>query len=271
MTDNHLPKSLEDLALKLAREGPVKTLPTTRQIRLLFNGVVLAETTEAVLVWEHPYYPQYYLPSWAFLGAGTRGVKLKHGAPINTPDGITIAHHDIFSVGNRSITDCITFTHNLSGPAASLKGLTKFNFDVVDRWFEEDAPIYVHPKDPFKRIDILPSSRRVQVFVQGRQVADATSSMHLYETGLPARYYLPMTSVDLSVLRRSETLTQCPYKGEAEYYSMLVKGEGGEEIVLKDVVWFYTRPTLESAKIEGEFSCRFLFGKIFGCVYVLPA
>ena len=205
------------------------------------------------MVWEHPYYPQYYLPSTAFLGAEERGVKLDRGAPIKDSDGTTIADRHTLSVGDRSTSDCITFTHNLTGPAAPLKGLVKINFNAVDRWFEEDAPIFVHPKDPFKRVDILPSSRRVQVFVQGRQVADATNSMHLYETGLPVRYYLPMTSVDASVLRRSDTLTQCPYKGEAEYYSVHMKGDNGEDVMLRDVVWFYSRPTLESAKIEGEF------------------
>jgi len=125
----------------------------------------------------------------------------------------------------------------------------------VDRWFEEDAPIYVHPKDPFKRIDILPSTRRVEVFDRkgGKRLADAPSSMHLYETGLPVRYYLPMTAVDVSLLRRSETKTKCPYKGEAEYYSVEIPSGGGvgESVVLKDVVWSYTTPTLESAKIEG--------------------
>jgi uncharacterized protein (DUF427 family) len=144
----------------------------------------------------------------------------------------------------------IQFTDKLTGTAAPLNGRWKFNFNAVDRWFEEDAPIYVHPKDPFKRIDILPSTRRVQVFDRkdGKQLADAQSSMHLYETGLPVRYYLPLTSVDASLLRPSSTKTQCPYKGEAEYYSIEIPGGG----VLKDTVWYYDRPILESAKIESE-------------------
>jgi uncharacterized protein (DUF427 family) len=200
------------------------------------------------------------LPSTAFLGAA----KLDRGAEIKDPSGTAIAHHYTLSVGDRSISDMVIFTDKLTGPAAPLNGLTKFNFNAVDRWFEEDAPIYVHPKDPFKRIDILPSTRRVQVFDRkgGKQLADATSSMHLYETGLPVRYYLPMTAVDASLLRRSETKTRCPYKGEAEYYSVEIPGDGGSGEggnLLKDVVWFYDRPILESAKIEGEllliFSC----------------
>lgn len=118
----------------------------------------------------------------------------------------------------------------------------------MDRWFEEATPIYVHPKDPFKRVDVLPSTRHIQVFINDVKVADSTSSMHLYETSLPCRFYVPLTDVDVSTLRPSKTKTQCPYKGEAEYYSV----ETGEGEVAKDVVWYYERPTLECAKIEGE-------------------
>jgi uncharacterized protein (DUF427 family) len=202
-------------------------------------------------VWEHPYYPQYYLPSTAFLGAGQRGVTIDEGSPIASPDGTVVAHRHTLSVGDRSTSDLIIFNNNLTGPAAPLNMRIKFNFNAVDRWFEEDAPICMHPKDPFKRIDILPSTRRVQVFDRkgGKQLADAASSMHLYETGLPVRYYLPLTAVDASLLRPSATKTQCPYKGEAEYYSVELPGGGG---VLKDVVWYYDRPIMESAKIEGK-------------------
>lgn len=177
-------------------------------------------------------------------------------SPITTPDGTVIANRRTITVGDRSVSDVIQFTDKLTGTAAPLNGRWKFNFNAVDKWFEEDAPIYVHPKDPFKRIDILPSTRRVQVFDRkdGKQLADAQSSMHLYETGLPVRYYLSLTSVDASLLRPSSTKTQCPYKGEAEYYSVEIPGGGG---VLKDVVWYYDRPILESAKIEGEF-CFYL-------------
>lgn len=225
------------------------------------------------MVWEHPYYPQYYLPisalkintlpAWA-LKANKNSpttLRLDQGKAIETPGGedgsssatATIAHYYTLTVGDRSVSDeCMIFGPDLDGPAAPLSGMVKINFGAVDRWFEEDAPICMHPKDPFKRIDILPSTRRVQVFDRkgGKQLADAASSMHLYETGLPVRYYLPLTSVDASLLKPSSTKTQCPYKGEAEYYSVELPGGGA----LKDVVWYYERPIMESAKIEGELS-----------------
>ena len=71
--------------------------------------------------------------------------------------------------------------------------------------------------------------------------------MHLYETLLPVRYYIPLTSIDPKLLTPSSTRSQCPYKGEAEYYNVVL--EDGTEV--KDVVWFYNRPTVECALVTG--------------------
>ena len=117
---------------------------------------------------------------------------------------------------------------------------------VADHWLEEETPIYVHPKDPFKRIDTLPSARSVEVKVAGRTVAKSSSAVHLLETGLPTRYYLPLSSVDQSVLRKSDLITRCPYKGEAEYYDVVIGGS-----VTKNLVWYYRLPTHESAAVAG--------------------
>lgn len=66
----------------------------------------------------------------------------------------------------------------------------------LDQWFEEEQPIDVHPKDPYKRIDILPSARKITVKVDDVVVAEsAANNMFLYETLLRPRYYLPKTSV----------------------------------------------------------------------------
>lgn len=68
-------------------------------------------------------------------------------------------------------------------------------FADADAWFEEDEQIYVHPRDPYKRVDILASSREVRVEMGGREVARSKGGMWLYETGLPVRYYLEKTAV----------------------------------------------------------------------------
>lgn len=196
-----------------------------------------------MFVWEIPFYPQFYIPQSAF----TKDAVVKQGSAIQTSDGTTVAHHLSISVGEDTIDRAFVFSDSLTGAAESLKELVKIDFDAAT-WFEESTPIFVHPKDPFKRIDILASTRHIRVLIDGVQVAEATSSMHLYETGLPARYYLPFTSIRPDVLRPSKTRTRCPYKGEAEYYSVEVNGK-----VHEDVIWFYRQPLLESARVEGSF------------------
>lgn len=115
-----------------------------------------------------------------------------------------------------------------------------------DQWLEEDTPIFVHPKDPFKRIDILHCSRPLRVSLSDTVIATSPFSLQLHETGLRTRYYIPLSSIDTSILRPSGTKTRCPYKGTAEYYDVIVGGE-----TYKDVVWFYTQPTVECAAIAG--------------------
>ena len=72
--------------------------------------------------------------------------------------------------------------------------MVKVDFGTMDQWFEEETPIYVHPKDPFKRVDILQSVREIRVSVDGHVLAQTLSSMHLYETGLPVCVSLSQTA-----------------------------------------------------------------------------
>ncbi|KAK4615618.1 hypothetical protein CLAFUW4_09988 [Fulvia fulva] len=242
------PPDPKKLALKLGTDGPHKVLPTPRKIQVLFNGAYIIKTTKASFVWEHPYYPQLYFPRTELEReeAACEGLNVAEGEEYADDNGKVIAKQLILSINNKSINNVIAWEEDLPTKAAELKGLVKIDFASVDQWFEEDTPIYVHPKDPFKRVNILQSTRHIRIKVGGQVVADTRSSMHLYETGLPVRYYLPLTSIDPGVLRKSKTRTLCPYKGEAEYYSVEVNGE-----VWEDVVWYYTTPLLESARIEG--------------------
>lgn len=105
-----------------------------------------------------------------------------------------------------------------------------------------------HPKDPYKRIEILPSSREIRVELNGTVLAQSTNNMFLHETMLPTRYYLPPTSVkNWGLLSTSGTNTFCPYKGQASYYNVKV----GESEV-SDAVWYYAYPTPESSAIQGR-------------------
>jgi len=126
-----------------------------------------------------------------------------------------------------------------------LRALVRFVSEALD-WSEGDEPIYVHPRDPYTRVDILHSSREVRVELDGQVLAESRAPMILFETGLPARYYLPITDIRQEALLPSDTKTRCPYKGTAEYFTVQV---GDTEH--KDLIWFYRTPLPESAKIAG--------------------
>ena len=116
----------------------------------------------------------------------------------------------------------------------------------MDAWFEEDEEVFVHPRSPFTRVDVLASSRNVRVEVDGVTVAESSSPRLLFETGLPVRYYLPKTHVRMDLLERTDTITRCPYKGDAEYWSVRAGGK-----VHEDLAWSYPTPLDESRKVTG--------------------
>lgn len=244
-------------------------------MRILVNGACIADTLSisgALFVWEHPYYPQLYVPKDALV-ENVQGytIAYEHHQDVKGTHDELVAHTLKVKVTRKSDNNMkevkdgfMVFSANLSDKASMLSNMLKVHFSAAgkfpspphrhhnpkrgssDQWLEEDTPIYVHPKDPFKRIDILQSSRAIRVSLNNTIIAESTFSMQLYETGLRTRYYVPLTAIDASVLRPSKTTTQCPYKGEAEYYDVIVGGE-----VYKDTVWFYTRPTVECTAIAG--------------------
>mgnify|MGYP003341106721 CR=1 FL=1 len=122
-----------------------------------------------------------------------------------------------------------------------------FDWNSADSWFEEDDEVFKHARDPYHRVDTLHSSRHVQVFIDGVQVANSTSPRLLFETGFPTRYYLPKVDVRLDLLVPSATHSVCPYKGTASYCSVQLP-DGGR--LVSDIVWYYPAPIAECPKIE---------------------
>jgi uncharacterized protein (DUF427 family) len=183
-----------------------------KRVRVYAGGQLVADSKSPVLVWEVPYYPTYYLPSADVLATVT-------------PDG-----------------DVVAGDVTVPGAARRDGDLVRLEFSAMDEWLEEDEPIYVHPRDPYKRVDVLASSRHVEVRIDGETVASSRQPRILFETSLPPRYYLPLSDVRMDLLRPSTTTTSCPYKGTASYWSV-----GGHS----DVVWIYRTPLPESQKIAG--------------------
>jgi uncharacterized protein (DUF427 family) len=112
-------------------------------------------------------------------------------------------------------------------------------------WLEEEEAMLGHPHDPFKRIDVLPSSRHVQVEVGGVVLADTTRAMMLLETYLPVRWYIPREDVRLDLLTPTHTDTICAYKGHASYWSFEPAGDAG-----RDLAWTYADPLYDALRVR---------------------
>jgi uncharacterized protein (DUF427 family) len=126
--------------------------------------------------------------------------------------------------------------------ANGLSDHVAFDWKAMDAWYEEEEEVFVHARDPHKRVDVLESSRHVVVSVNGEVLADTRRPRLLFETGLPTRYYIPPDDVRMDLLRPTEKHTQCPYKGTASYLSSETE---------QDVAWFYPDPIPEQPRIQG--------------------
>jgi uncharacterized protein (DUF427 family) len=219
--------------------GRVRVEDGPKRVRVLFGGRFIADTTQVKLVWEKPYYPTYYIPAADVL----TDVLAASGAVDHSPSRGDAAVHDV-KVDDRTAPAAALWYASSKIPA--LEGMIRFDWDAMDAWFEEDEQVYVHPRDPYSRVDILASSRHVRVEVDGVTVADSHHPRLLFETGLPTRYYVPKTDVRIDLLAPTDHTTRCPYKGTAEYYSLTINGTTHD-----NAVWWYRYPTLESAQIAG--------------------
>ncbi len=221
-----------------AARGRVRTEPGHKRVRAFLGGGLVADSARPLLVWEKPYYPTYYLPV-----EDIRAELVPTGQVEHSP-----------SRGDARILDIRVGTATAPGaarrypdsPLEALRDTVRLEWDAMDEWFEEDEPVYTHPRDPYTRVDILASSRHVRVEVDGVVVAESHQPRILFETGLPPRYYLPLTDVRMDLLRPSATRSHCPYKGTAGYWSL----DTGHA-VHPDLVWIYRTPLPESQKIAG--------------------
>lgn len=78
---------------------------------------------------------------------------------------------------------------------------------------------------------------RILVMHHGRVVADTREALTLRESVYPAVQYIPRKDVDMTLLRRTEHETYCPYKGDAAYYTISLEGENVE-----NAIWTYEQP-----------------------------
>jgi uncharacterized protein (DUF427 family) len=213
--------------------------PAPRRVRAFLGGAAVFDTTRAMYVWETPSYPQYYIPLADIDPSALvdeehpehlrRGSARRHGLRVGELSRAGAAH----VYGNDALE--------------GLAGTVRFDWAALDAWFEEDEQVFVHPRNPYVRVDALRSKRSVRVELEGVVLADSSCPVMVFETGLPTRYYLDRTDVRFEHLVRTETVTSCPYKGNTNgYWSARI----GDEL-RADVAWAYDFPTRQLLPIAG--------------------
>lgn len=216
--------------------------PGERWVRGYKRDVAVVDSRHPVLVWE----PGVPVPVYAFPREEIRTDLLR---PAKNPQ--TGAHtgsrifYDLEVDGELVENAAWTF------PADDLAGHIAFEWfrhwdSGLDHWYEEEEEIFIHPRDPHKRVDALPSSRHVQVAIAGTVVADTRRPVLLFETSLPTRYYIPREDVRLDLFTPTDHHTGCPYKGTAEYWNW--RGEGD---VARNILWSYPEPLPAVAPVKG--------------------
>ncbi|MET0863482.1 MAG: DUF427 domain-containing protein [Nakamurella sp.] len=234
----------------------LRVQPTMKRIRVRLGDELIADTQDAVLIWE----PKRVVASYAVPVAdvvaalrpaadaevpGGQEIRFGSGPPVLDPSQPFAIH----TAAGRPLT---IRTESAEREAAAfrpadpdLAGYVVLDFDAF-QWWEEDDPIVGHPRDPFHRIDIRRSSRPVRLSHGDVVLAESTNSRMLFEGTFPmARYYLPRADVQVELLPGTANST-CAYKGHATHYSVLT---GGEE--LSNIAWSYEDPLDDATAVKG--------------------
>ena len=149
-------------------------------------------------------------------------------------------------VGDKIANNAAFTFKNSPDKGPQLENYIAFEWNKMDSWFEEDAEVFVYARDPHKRVDVLHSSRHIKVVLDDSEIVNSQHPWLLFETGLPTRYYFSAQDVRMELLVASETVTRCPYKGEAHFYSVKT-----EDKLYEDIAWTYRYPALECLAIQG--------------------
>ena len=239
--------------------GQLRHEPTAKRIQAVLGGETIVDSTRAVLVWE----PRRIVPSYAVPVQDVRGELVPAGQAAGAVGGdVGVSLTDVTAL--RVLDPSVPFTvHSTEGemvdvhaagqrrPGAGfrpadpdLAGLVILDFAAFDAWYEEDEQNVGHPRDPFHRIDVLPSSRQVRLELDGQVLAVTSRPVLLFETMLPTRYYLPRADVAAELVP-SPTRTWCAYKGQASYFSASVGGQ-----LVPDIAWSYPDPQHDAARVR---------------------
>ncbi len=210
-----------------------------RRVRVVFGGITVADSRRVMLLHEFGRLPVFYFPLEDVRMDVMEATDYHTRSPLKGE-----ASYWTIRVGERAAENAAWSYLDPFPGGPQIKGYMAFYWEQMDAWYEEEQQVFAHARDPYKRVDVLPSSRHVRVVLGGVTVVDTRQPRLLLETGLPTRYYIPEQDVRMELLEPTDTSSRCPYKGKASYWTARV----GER-VFKNIVWSYRDPLPESLHI----------------------
>jgi uncharacterized protein (DUF427 family) len=206
-----------------------------RRVRGILGGETVVDSRRVKLLHESRHLPVWYFPLEDVRMDLLEPSELSTRCP---PKGQ--ASHFTVRAGDREEADAAWHYPEPIEEAPPLQGYVAFHWRAMDKWLEEDEEVFVHPRDPYHRVDVLDTSRHVRVLLGDEVLADTTNGKVLFESGLPPRWYIPEEDCRNDLLEDVELTSACPYKGEADYRS------AGDALA---VAWVYRDPIREVAPI----------------------
>jgi uncharacterized protein (DUF427 family) len=220
----------------------ITLVPTQKRVRIMAGDATIADSASTLLLLETGHRPVYYFPR--------ADVRMDLLAPTSHHTRCPYkgdASYFSLKTNGRTVENAVwSYEQPIAGVEPIAQRLA-FYWNKVDRWFEEDEEIFGHPRDPFHRVDVVPSAREVRIVFAGETVARTRRAIFLFETGLPARYYIPPDDVRMDLMTPTATTSVCPYKGHASYWSL----RAGERAAA-DAAWAYVDPLPECPRIKGH-------------------
>jgi uncharacterized protein (DUF427 family) len=107
------------------------------------------------------------------------------------------------------------------------------------------APGYrTHPEHHLQETRV---TGRVSIAIDDVVVADSKDVVRVDEEGCPPRYYFSRPDVRMDLLERTPSVTRCPFKGSASYFTLDLFGKK-----FTDASWSYEDPYDEHAGLRGR-------------------
>ncbi|MDQ4011671.1 MAG: DUF427 domain-containing protein [Actinomycetota bacterium] len=228
-------------------DGPAHRLlfePFPRRVRAVFGSATVLDTTSGMLLHESNLLPQLYLPRGDVRDDLLTSTDHRTHCPFKGD-----ASYWSVTVDDRTADNALWSYLDPLPDAGWLRGHVALYWGSMDAWFDEDEEVAGHLRNPYTRVDALPTSRHLRVVAGGEVVAESRRAVLLSETGLPNRFYLPADDVRSDLLELSGTHTVCPYKGTASYRS--VRTSSG---IIADAAWCYPEP-LEGVRAIRGYLC----------------